>query len=173
MTKLTGTVDWGTPIADFNYIESEYVGRPFEIDACASILNYKVKNFFSKDDSLFNHRLNKPTFMNPPYAKKGKRTDKKTGETIFNEYGVDDFVRYAHQQFHHWQEPIAILLFSNVSSSKYYQDCVGEKPQDKKNNSVAVFDYPKRIQFLNNLQKPVGTPSLSSIVVLYDVRFGK
>jgi len=176
MTKLTGKDDYGTPKKVVNYIAVHYAKTTFEIDACASKYNHKCSYYITKDMNLFYHKLDRPTFMNPIYGKKGYRTfnkGKSDEYTIYNKYGTADFVRYAHGQHIKYDTTMAVLLFGNVSSSEYFQLFVGETPEDKGKNHCEVFHYPKRISFENEFGYSIGTPSLSSIVVVYDKRFGK
>jgi len=187
MTKLSGKDDWGTPKLVVDYIERNYAMCKFEIDACASDYNHKCDFYITKEMNLFRHKLNKPFFMNPIYGKKGTRKIYKRDENnkpvldgsgkrivigeIYNEYGTEDFVKFAHDEFFRHGQTGAVLLFANVSSSEYYQKYVGETPEDRIKNSCDIFMYPKRIGFEDSDGKPVGTPSLSSMVVVYDERF--
>lgn len=173
MIKLTGKDDWGTPINVYHYIEKEYVKKQFQLDACASDYNFKHQNYYSKKDNMFSKQLDCTTFMNPIYGKKGWKTDKKTNQKTFNEYGTGDFIEFAHKQHFKHDSTIAILVFSNVSSSDYFQKYVGATPEIRKRNECEVFFYPKRISFLDSNKKTVGMPSLASMVIVYDKRFGK
>ena len=171
MTKLTGKDDWGTPIDWVHYFERNYALTEFQIDACASEYNYKCANWFGKNQDMFRMQLNCPTFMNPIYSKKGWHHNKKTGEKWFIEKGTDDFVKFAHDQHFKHNSVIAVLLFANVSSSKYFKRYIGETPDIRASNQCELFFPPKRIEFENKSGNPVGTPSLSSMVVVYDKRF--
>lgn len=191
LTKLTGKDDYGTPRFVVDYIERNYALTKFEIDACASDYNHKCDFYITKRMNLFRHKLNRPFFMNPIYGKKGLRkiykTDPETGKPILdngkkivigevhNEYGTADFVKFAHDQFMIYRKTGAVLLFANTSSSEYIQEFVGETPEARKENSCEIFLYPRRIQFEkyeNGVQVPDGTPAMSSIVIVYDERFG-
>ncbi len=171
MTKLTGKDDWGTPKFWVDYFERNYSLCKFEIDACASDYNHKCEKYFDKKQNMFRMQLDKPTFMNPIYGKKGWHTDKTTKTKWFNEYGTDDFIKFAHAQHIKHKMPITVLVFANISSSDYYQKYVGETPEIRHQNNCDVFFPPKRIQFEDEFGKSVGTPSLSSMVICYDQRF--
>lgn len=189
MTKLTGRDDWGTPKLVVDYIERNYVLKKFEIDACASDYNHKCDFYITKKMNMFRHQLKKTFFMNPIYGKKGTRNIYKVDENnkkildeknrpivigqIHNEYGTADFVKFAHDQHFKHNSTGAVLLFANVSSSDYYQKFVGETPDERIKNHCDIFMYPRRIAFENPDGSPVGTPSLSSMVVVYDERFAQ
>jgi len=173
MTKLNGKDDYGTPRIVVNYIERNYALTEFQLDACASDYNFKCEKYFDKKQNMFRMQLNRPTFMNPIYGKKGWHTDKKTGEKWFNEYGTGDFLKFAHDQHFKHNSIIAVLVFANISSSDYFKKYVGETPHIRAINECEVFFYPKRICFEDENHKSVGTPSLSSMVIVYDKRFAK
>ena len=64
--------DWGTPQAFIEYIE-QYFGINFTLDSCASSYNYKVKNYFTKEDDAFNQWVQgEVIWMNPPFGHGGK-----------------------------------------------------------------------------------------------------
>lgn len=182
MTKLTHSDDYGTPKIVVDYIERNYALCKFTLDACASEHNHKCDNYFDRKQNMFRMQLNQPTFMNPIYGKKGwhrlygKRLPNGKREILkewFNDYGTGDFVKFAHDQFEKHQQTIAVLLFANVSSSVYFQKYVGETMLAQIKNACRVFFYPKRICFEDANGEPVGTPSLSSIVAVYDQRFSE
>ena len=166
MVKLTGKDDWGTPVDVYKHIEKEYAKKPFELDACASDYNFKHENYYSKKDDMFSKELDCTTFMNPIYGKKGWKTDKKTGEKSFNKHGTGDFIEFAYKQHFKHDSTITILVFSNISSSDYFQRCVGETPKIRKENECEIFFYAKRISFLDSNKKTVGMLSLASMVIV-------
>ena len=64
--------DWGTPQAFFNYVE-ECFGLTFTLDACASDYNYKVSQFYTKEDNaLIQEPCYEKIWMNPPFGHGGK-----------------------------------------------------------------------------------------------------
>ncbi len=173
MTKLNGKDDWGTPRWWVDYFERNYALCEFEIDACASDYNHKCEQYFDKKQDMFRMQLNKPFFMNPIYSKAGWHTDKKTGDKWFIEKGTDSFVKFAYDQHFKHNVTGAVLLFANVSSSEYFKRYIGETPDIRKANECELFFPIKRIQFEDEKGNPTGTPSLSSMVVVYDQRFAK
>lgn len=68
-TKTTsGSVEFGTPLWLFRELNDEF---KFDLDACATAQNKKVKNFFSiTDDGLEQDWTQyRSVFVNPPYGK--------------------------------------------------------------------------------------------------------
>lgn len=179
LTKLSGKNDYGTPFKVIERIEEKYIKTKFKIDACASDYNAKCDTYFTPEQNMFAQQLDDTFFMNPTYNKKGYRTFNKGRADeykIYNEFGTDDFVKFAHDQHFKHNSIGAVLLFANTSSSEYIQKFVGETFEDRIKNECEIFLYPKRIQFdefENGIKKPTGTPAMSNYVIVYDSRFGR
>lgn len=173
MISLSHNEKYGTPKAVVQRIENYYIGHKFDLDVCAEPHTAICKNFITKEQNMFKYNITtRYNFMNPPYIKRGWITQKfKKGnevikEKIYHEYGIDDFIKFAHDQHFKNNVIFAVLVFSNITSTSYYQEYVGETPQDKIKNHATIFDYPKRIQFeLNN--KPDGVPAFANKVIVY------
>jgi len=80
-------------------------------------------------------------------GKKGWKTDKKTKQKTFNEYGTGDFIEFAHKQHFKHDSTITISVFSNVSSSDYFQKYVGATPEIRKKMSVKFSFILKEFHF--------------------------
>lgn len=62
----SATDDWGTPQALFDDINAEF---GFTLDACASAHNFKVDNYFTKEDDALTKDWTGMVWMNPPYGR--------------------------------------------------------------------------------------------------------
>jgi len=62
----SATDDWGTPQALFDDINAEF---GFTLDACASAHNFKVDNYFTKEDNALVQDWPGIVWMNPPYGR--------------------------------------------------------------------------------------------------------
>ena len=62
----SATDDWGTPQALFDDINTEF---GFTLDACASSHNFKVDNYFTKEDNALTKDWPGIVWMNPPYGR--------------------------------------------------------------------------------------------------------
>jgi len=158
--KLSHKDDYETPKKVFEYIEKYYLKGTFTIDLCATSHNTKCKKFILPEVNLFSQCdfKNKVCFMNPPYNKKSKNT----------RYSFEDFITFAKTIRDTCNSTVAVLCFSNISSSKYFK-IIGETEEDRRRNDVELYFYPYRINFLDK-GKPTGTPAFASMVVIFRSR---
>jgi len=169
VTKLIHKDDYETPPKDYKYICENYNVNPI-IDACATKDNAKCLEYITPEMDLFKQKLKDDFWMNAPYRKKGWQTNNKGKQNEFRRFnytGIEDFIKFAHDQHFLWNVTGTLLLFSNISSSDYFKRYIGETPQDRIDNEVEVYFYPNRINFLDNYHRPTGIPAFSSLVAIY------
>jgi phage N-6-adenine-methyltransferase len=64
---------WGTPPAFIEWLETNLMTQPLDLDVCANEHNYKVRRYFTeKDNSLKQDWDSYNAFMNPPFGHGGK-----------------------------------------------------------------------------------------------------
>jgi hypothetical protein len=161
--------DWATPAHLIPYIKTNYEVNP-TIDLCATKSNAKFEKFITPEMDLFTQEIKEDGFINAPYRKRGWTTlnkGKPNEKRIFNETGIEDFMLFVHKEHLSHNVTITSLVFTNVSSTKWFQQIVGERDKDRIKNHAELNLYPKRIQFLDDNGTPVGIPAFSSAVIVW------
>lgn len=158
---LTGaTMPKGTAATPPDLIErlESYIGRPFTLDAAASAQHHICDNYLTEQDdfiTLKKNYLNHVVFLNPPYSKTSK------GYTIY------DFVRKA-DYIRNTQSPviIAILLESNTTSTRYFQEFIGGNEGARKNSNTELYFPAGRVNFNIQNGKKRNSNRMASMVII-------
>lgn len=66
----SATDEWGTPQDLFDKLNAEF---NFTLDACASAVNHKVDQYYTRADDALNKSWSGTVWMNPPYGKTMKQ----------------------------------------------------------------------------------------------------
>lgn len=97
--------EWATPQSFFDKLGKIY--GPFTLDAAASRDNYKVSNYFSKeDDALSKDWSGNAVFLNPPYGR-----------------ALKDWVKKAYEEGQK-KDTTVVMLIPARTDTKYWHDYV-------------------------------------------------
>lgn len=100
--------DYETPLELFNVLNAEF---HFTLDVCASMVNAKVRNFWTKaEDGLSHSWVNEICWMNPPYGK-----------------ALPEWMRKAKHEAHHNQATVVALVPCRTDTRWFWDYCIDEE----------------------------------------------
>jgi site-specific DNA-methyltransferase (adenine-specific) len=122
--------DWETPDWLFNQLNEEF---GFDIDVCANEDNYKLKNYFSKqDDCLKQDWKGMTCWMNPPYTSKL--------QDLFFKKAVEESRKGA----------TVVCLLPSRTDTKRFHKYVWDRNTNKPYNNVEIRFLQGRLKFSNS-----------------------
>jgi len=153
--------DYETPDHIFKQIQKT-LGLKFTLDLCANKQNTKCDMYISENIDLFHIDLyklsdlcNRDLWMNPPYRRNSK-----------SEKGVADFLYKADEIRTRCKSNVAVLVSSNITSTKFFADIVGVTEEERRMNDIELYFVKGRVRFLLD-KKECNTNPLASMIVLF------
>lgn len=170
--KNSSKGNWATPLNTMSWILDNIPFEP-KIDVCVSSFepykdefnslqlpffktNAKLSEYITQEQDFFKTEITKDAFANFPYYKSTKGVK-----------GMDQFFERAYLQHVKNKINFAILAFTIITSTDYYNKFVGTHQKNIYGEKVEIVTLPKRVNFLCRHNYPVGTPAYSSFLILF------
>jgi len=109
LTNININDEWETKLSDLQDAIKKYKINPV-IDVFASKDNHKCITYYSKEDSAFNHKIDKPFFANPEYS------------------NIDESMKFIYYQHLNYNVDGLILTY-NKTDTKWWHSYVEDRAE--------------------------------------------
>lgn len=150
-----------TPRHFIETLERDIIGAKFTIDVAASDDNHICDSYLTEKEDFITYKTdysNQVIFLNPPYSETQK------GYTIYN------FVKRARDIRNNFPNvTVAIILESNMTSTKYFNSIIGSTERQRMKNHIDLYFHGRRVNFITNQARTRGytNPKATMVVILH------